>query len=241
MSTPLSWLLGRESPVPGLPVTAEHARRNAEGLCPTPSSFLTATPWTHPRSCNAALWGAVTRGGPGPKEGAAGGRPSTRRHGTQGPFRSSPGRASTSFGRSRCSFSAGGPAWVWRLWAGAEGSRPPGPRGRPDRLAPAPRRPQPRQSAGGTQAAQASDAWRQPGRRGLKEQDSSLHLAFRVGVDATPSAVERVCFFVSRVQQHDSRVHSRVHGLFWVLFASSLLCSVGHGSLSCSGFLLIIS
>ena len=34
----------RESPVPGLPLTVEHARRNTEGLCPIPSSFLTPCP-----------------------------------------------------------------------------------------------------------------------------------------------------------------------------------------------------
>ena len=32
-------------------------------------------------------------------------------------------RGSTSFGCSRRSFTAGGPAWIWRLWAQAEGSR----------------------------------------------------------------------------------------------------------------------
>ena len=32
-------------------------------------------------------------------------------------------RASTSFGCSRHSFTAGGPSWIWRLWARAEGSR----------------------------------------------------------------------------------------------------------------------
>ena len=32
-------------------------------------------------------------------------------------------RSSTSCGCSRCSFAAGGPTWIWRLWAGAEGNR----------------------------------------------------------------------------------------------------------------------
>ena len=32
-------------------------------------------------------------------------------------------RGSTSCGCSRCSFAAGGPAWIWRLWAGAERNR----------------------------------------------------------------------------------------------------------------------
>ena len=31
-------------------------------------------------------------------------------------------RGSTSFGCSRCSFTAGGPARIWRLWAGVEGN-----------------------------------------------------------------------------------------------------------------------
>ena len=45
-----------ESPVPGLPVRVERARRNTEGLCPIPSSFLTPMPWTHPSSCNTTVW-----------------------------------------------------------------------------------------------------------------------------------------------------------------------------------------
>ena len=45
-----------ESPVPGLPVRVERARRNTEGLCPIPSSFLTPMPWTHPSSCNTPVW-----------------------------------------------------------------------------------------------------------------------------------------------------------------------------------------
>ena len=32
-------------------------------------------------------------------------------------------RGSTSFGCSSHSFTAGGPSWIWRLWARAEGSR----------------------------------------------------------------------------------------------------------------------
>lgn len=91
MFTPLSWLLGRASPVPGLRVSAEHARRNAEGLRPTASSFLAATAWTRPRCCGP-LWGRCRRRWGGPKEGAAGGRPSTRRHGARGlPQLSRPG------------------------------------------------------------------------------------------------------------------------------------------------------
>ena len=40
-----------------------------------------------------------------------------------GAFQSSSSPDSTSLGCSRCSFTAGGPARIWRLWAGAEGSR----------------------------------------------------------------------------------------------------------------------
>ena len=60
------------------------------------------------------------------------------RRAPRGPSPRSSSRAATSFGCSRCSFSAGGPAWIWRLRAWAEGSRPPGPRGRAHWLAPPP-------------------------------------------------------------------------------------------------------
>ena len=99
-------------------------------------------------------------GGATLKKEAGGGHPSTWRRGAQGAFQSSSSQGSKSSGCSRCSFSAGGPAWIWRLWASAEGSRPPG--SRAHWLAPSPHPPQPRQSTHGTQAARASGTWWQP-------------------------------------------------------------------------------
>ena len=123
----------------------------------------------------------------------------------------------------------GGPAWIWRLWAGAEGSRPPGSRGRARWLAPPPHPPQPRQSAHGTQAARASGTWwqpRSPRPEGNGVSTLFLYFVFCVGVDVTYSVVECVCFLVSGVLQRDSLARSRVHVLLWVLFSYSLPCRV---------------
>ena len=132
------------------------------------------------------------------------------RRAPRGPSPRSSSRAATSFGCSRCSFSAGGPAWIWRLRAWAEGSRPPGPRGRAHWLAPPPHPPQPQQSTHGPRLLRPQARGGSPGHQGLKGTVSTLflYLVFCIGVDVTYSVVECVCFFVSGVQQHGSLMHT---------------------------------
>lgn len=94
-------------------VRVARARRNIQGFVPfllPPLPF----PWTHPSALHHhSVAGAYLAGSDPMKE--AGGKLTIRRHGAQGPFSFQPG-GSTSFGCSRCSFTAGGPAWIWRLW-----------------------------------------------------------------------------------------------------------------------------
>ena len=82
-------------------------------------------PWTHPSSYNTTLRRVLSStGGPTLRKDAGGGKPSTTRHGVHGAFQSSSSPESPpSFGCSRHGFTAGGPTWIWRLWARAEGSR----------------------------------------------------------------------------------------------------------------------
>ena len=164
---------------------------------------------------------------------------SWRRH--PGPSRRASRRAATSLGCSRCSFSARGPAWIWRLPAGAEGSRPPGPRGRAQWLAPPPTRLSPNSpprdpGCSGFGHVAAAQVTRPEG----AVSTVPLYLLFCIGADGTCSAVEGVCCFVPGVQQHDALMHSRGRVLFWVLFSYSLRCSVEYGPLSYSAFLLIV-
>ena len=80
----------RESTVPGLSVRVECTRRNTQGLCFIPSSFLTPIPWTHPSSCNTTLWRVLSSiGGVTLKKEAGGGNSTARRHGAHAAFRSS--------------------------------------------------------------------------------------------------------------------------------------------------------
>ena len=80
----------RESPVPGLSIRVECARRNTQGLCPIPSSFLTPVSWTHPSSCNTTRWKVLSSTGAATeRKEAGGGNLTIRRHGTQGAFQSS--------------------------------------------------------------------------------------------------------------------------------------------------------
>ena len=58
-----------------------------------------------------------------PKEGGWRWEPHHLETWSPGAFQSSSSPDSTSLGCSRCSFTAGGPARIWRLWAGAEGNR----------------------------------------------------------------------------------------------------------------------
>ena len=103
----------------------ECARRNTRGLRPIPSSFLTPVPWTHPDSCNTMLWRCFHHRWGDPKEGSWRREPHHLETWSPGGFQKlfQP-RGARSFGRSRCGFTAGGPARIWRLWAGAEGNRP---------------------------------------------------------------------------------------------------------------------
>ena len=80
----------RESPVPGLSIRVECARRNTQGLCPIPSSFLTPTSWTNPNSCHPTLWRVLSSiDGVTVKKEPRDGNPSTTRHGAHGAFQSS--------------------------------------------------------------------------------------------------------------------------------------------------------
>ena len=79
-----------ESPVPRLSVRVESAKRNTQGLCPIPSSFLTPVPWTHPSCCNTTLGRVLSSiGGMTLRKEAGGGNPNTRRRGAHGAFQSS--------------------------------------------------------------------------------------------------------------------------------------------------------
>ena len=116
----------RESPVPGLSIRVECARRNTQGLCPIPSSFL-------PYPClldtsqflqHHAVEGAFIHRCGHRKEGGWRWEPHHQEAWNPGGFsKLFQCRGSTSFGCRRCSFTAGGPAWIWRLWVGAEGNR----------------------------------------------------------------------------------------------------------------------
>ena len=80
----------RESPVPGLSIRVECARRNTQGLCPIPSSFLTPTSWTNPNSCHPTLWRVLSSiDGVTVKKEPRDGNPNTTRHGAHGAFQSS--------------------------------------------------------------------------------------------------------------------------------------------------------
>ena len=82
--------------------------------CPLDTSQLLQH---HSREVLSSIGGMTLR-----KE-AGGGNPNTRRHRTHIFSKLFQPRGSTSFGCSRHSFTAGGPSWIWRLWARAEGSR----------------------------------------------------------------------------------------------------------------------
>ena len=103
----------------------ESAIRNTYSLCPIPSSFLPPSPGDIPipaiplyGMCFHHRWGD-------PKEGSWRREPHHLETWSPGGFQKlfQP-RGARSFGRSRCGFTAGGPARIWRLWAGAEGNRP---------------------------------------------------------------------------------------------------------------------
>ena len=79
-----------ESPVPRLSVRVENAKRNTQGLCPIPSSFLTPTSWTNPNSCHPTLWRVLSSiDGVTVKKEPRDGNPNTTRHGAHGAFQSS--------------------------------------------------------------------------------------------------------------------------------------------------------
>ena len=85
--------------------------------------------------------------------------------------------SSTSFGCSRYSFTAGGPACIWKLWASAEGNRHAKSMGRAHWLAHPPHLPQPQDTPSkGLKAAQASGMWQQPG--SLRPERSRVSILF---------------------------------------------------------------
>ena len=126
-------------------------------------------PWTHPSSYNTTLRRVLSStGGPTLRKDAGGGKPTTTRHGVHGAFQSSSSPESPpSFGCSRPGFTAGGPTWIWRLRARAEGSRHARPLGQPIgwHVLPSSASPmtvhpwEPSQASGAVTAAQVTVAW----------------------------------------------------------------------------------
>ena len=121
------WLLGEPEPWGkhcSWIVRVECDRRNTQGLCPIPSSFPIPVSWTHPSSCNTILWSMLSPIAWATLRKEVGGRiPPPGDRSPWGFSKLFQPRGSTSFGCSRHSFTAGGPSWIWRLWARAEGSR----------------------------------------------------------------------------------------------------------------------
>ena len=167
----------RESSVPGLSIRVKCARRNMQGLCPIPSSFLTLCPGhilvPAPlcAKCFYHRWGD-------PKEGSWRWEHHHLETWSPGGFpKLFQPRSSTSFGCSRCSFTAGGPACIWKLWAGAEGKRHAKSMGRAHWLAHPPHLPQPQDSpAKGLKPAQASGMWQQPS--SLRPERNTVSILF---------------------------------------------------------------
>ena len=128
VSMPLPWLLGiqsfRESPIPGLSIRLECARRSTQDLSPIPSSFLTPYPGRIPIPATPLCGGCFHHRWGDPKEGSWRWEPHHLETWNPGGFsKLFQPRGSVSFGCSRCSFTAGGPAGIWRLWASVEGNR----------------------------------------------------------------------------------------------------------------------
>ena len=148
-----------ESPVPRLSVRVESAKRNTQGLCPIPSSFLTPVPWTHPSCCNTTLGRVLSSiGGMTLRKEAGGGNPNTRRHETHIFSKFFQSRGSTSFGCSRNSFTASGGCGLMQRGRGS-----PGPCDRAHWLAHLPQLHQPHDSPSlGNKPAQASGIRQQP-------------------------------------------------------------------------------
>ena len=112
----------RESPVPALSVTVQ-CTRSTQGLSPIPSSFLTLSPGHIPIPATPLCGGCFPHRWGDPKEGSWRWEPHHLEMWNPGDFsKLLQPRGSTSFGCSRCSFTAGGPARIWRLWAGVEGN-----------------------------------------------------------------------------------------------------------------------
>ena len=86
-------------------------------------------------------------------------------------------RGSTSCGCSRCSFAAGGPAWIWRLWASAEGNRHTRSMGKGSWQAHPPQLLQPQDGPSkGPKPARASGMWQQP--RSLRPEGKRVSILF---------------------------------------------------------------
>ena len=143
----------------------ESAKRNTQGLCPIPSSFLTPVPWTNPNSCNTTLGRVLSSiGGVTLRKEAEGGNPNTRRHGAHGAFHSS------SRPKAPHPFGAGGIVLVQEDPPGSGGCGPVqrggstrGPWGRAHWLARPPQLRQPHYSPSlGTKPVQASGMCQQP-------------------------------------------------------------------------------
>ena len=147
-----------ESPVPGLSVRVECARRNTHSSC-VPFFFLTPVPWTHPNSCNTTLGRMLSSIGGRTQRKEAGGRnPTSRRHGAHGAFQSSSspeaplGAVGVVSLQEDLSESGG-------CGAMQRGAGSPGPWGRDHWLAHSPQLRQPRDSPSlGTKSAQVTKA-----------------------------------------------------------------------------------
>ena len=148
-----------ESPVPGLSVRVECARRNTHSSC-VPFFFLTPVPWTHPNSRNTTLGRVLSSiGGRTQRKEAGGGNPTSRRHGAHGAFQSSssPEAPLGAVGVVSLQEDLSGSGGCGTMQRGA-GS--PGPWGRAHWLAHSPQLRQPRDSPSlGTKSAQVTKAW----------------------------------------------------------------------------------
>ena len=156
----------------------ECARRNTQGLVQFLLPSLPPSPGHIPIPATPCCGGCFHRRWGDPKEGSWRREPHHLETWSPGGFQKllQP-RGATSFGRSRCGFTAGGPARIWRLWAGAEGNRLSRSMGQGS-LAGAssqpPYLPQPQDSP--SKGPKASGMWQQP--KLLKPQRNRVSILF---------------------------------------------------------------
>ena len=129
---------------------------------------------------------------------------------------------------TRLGWAVGGPTWIWRLWACAEGNKHSRSIGQGSLAGTSSPDHQPHVSPSlGTKPAQASGMWQQP--QSPRPKGKSRH--FLCVICILYQCIDdlqccKVCLFVFGVQHHDSHIHRHVHLLFRVFFPYSLLYSV---------------